>query len=264
MTAVKHLGASGLFAVLLAAWVILLSSAQPSFADDPGPKILTADLPPYNYIDKGRLKGPVAILISQMLKTLGHNQSISALPWPRAYAMALKGPDYVLFSIVRSPEREKLFKWVGPVARLDDYLFKKRGSPLIIKSLDDAKRYRVGIQCHSAGHQYLRQMGFKKIEVDYSVGGLRMARMLMAGRIDLWVAPISSVRWMAAKSGVDPQALEPIIPIRKQLLYIGFSRSIPDKEVRRWQAVLDQMKQDGGYDEIFGAESAKFKCRGDR
>lgn len=81
---------------------------------------VTEELPPYNYRDRdGLVTGLSVDLLQRMVdrsKLSLDSKGVQLLPWARAYQMALHQPNTVIFSIVRLPEREALFHWVGPIA----------------------------------------------------------------------------------------------------------------------------------------------------
>ncbi|MDX7833812.1 hypothetical protein SJS03_21745, partial [Aeromonas dhakensis] len=57
-------------------------------------------------------------LLKRMLEVSGiglDRKGIQLLPWARAYQMAQYDPNTVIFSMIRLPEREALFHWVGPI-----------------------------------------------------------------------------------------------------------------------------------------------------
>ena len=56
------------------------------------------------------------------------------VPWQRAYSKVLrKGKKNVVFSTTRTEEREKLFKWFGPIARNKNVLFALKNSSTLTK-----------------------------------------------------------------------------------------------------------------------------------
>ena len=80
--------------------------------------IMTEIYPPYNFKEKGELKGISVDLMVLILKKLGSRQTrnnIKLWPWARGYREVLGKKNTCLFSTTRTIEREKHFKWVGPI-----------------------------------------------------------------------------------------------------------------------------------------------------
>ncbi|MEI8631015.1 hypothetical protein P4S72_00655 [Vibrio sp. PP-XX7] len=77
--------------------------------------------------------------------------------------MALDEKDILIYSIARTKERESLFKWVGPIAPYNVYLFKlKARSDIIVNTLEDVKKYRIGGAYQDVKQLYLVSQGIKK------------------------------------------------------------------------------------------------------
>jgi ABC-type amino acid transport substrate-binding protein len=114
-----------------------------------------------------------------------HPYTIDLLPWKRAYTAALERPDACVFSTTRTPEREASFKWVGPIGEADWVLMARADRAFSLRSLDDARGYRIGTYNGDARDDYLRTRGF---DVDPAQNDLINPRKLMMNRIDLWAA----------------------------------------------------------------------------
>jgi polar amino acid transport system substrate-binding protein len=70
--------------------------------------------------------------------------AIEFLPWTEGYQRAQKEKNTVLFSTARLPEREKLFKWVGPIRPVKGVLISKSNNNVTIQSDSDIKKYKIG------------------------------------------------------------------------------------------------------------------------
>ena len=94
--------------------------AAPVPAADAGIRIITEDLPPFNYAGAdGWATGQSTEVVNGILSRLNQTATIEILPWSEGYAAALAGPGVALYSTGRTGERENLFKWVGPVTAYD-------------------------------------------------------------------------------------------------------------------------------------------------
>ncbi len=86
-------------------------------------------------------------------------------------------------AVVRKPEREVLFHWIGPIADRNIYLFKlKSRTDIKLKSVEDAKMYEVGSVIAAASGDFLESKGVKVRRVSRYKQNLYM---LLKGRIDL-------------------------------------------------------------------------------
>ena len=68
-----------------------------------------------------------------------------------------------MFVTARLPEREELFKWVGPIGP-DDWVLLARGdSPINLTSLDQARQYTVGAYKGDAIAEHLEGQGLQPV-----------------------------------------------------------------------------------------------------
>ncbi|OHC54404.1 MAG: amino acid ABC transporter substrate-binding protein, partial [Pseudomonadales bacterium RIFCSPLOWO2_02_FULL_63_210] len=186
----------------------LSASAHAELAPDYRVVLLTENFPPYNMAVNGKnfaqednLDGIAVDIVREMFKRAGVNYSMTLrFPWERIYKLALEKPDYGVFVTARLPEREALFKWVGPIGP-DDWVLLGRGdSTITLGSLAEAKQYKVGAYKGDAIADHLQQQGLLPVTV---LRDQQNARKLMAGQIDLWATGDPAGRYLAKQEGVS-------------------------------------------------------------
>ena len=212
-------------------------------------RIFTENLPPANYLEGGRLQGLSVEIVREILQRLKMTDTIEVVPWARGYTLALSQPNVALFSTTRLPQREKLFKWVGPLYSQTWGFYGKKDSSIKIGSLDEARNVpRIGTYHKDAKEQYLQAQGFRNLVSTNR--NLSNIRHLLDGSIDLWVSSDFNMPYQARQAGVDPDNLELVYPFKKVINYIAFSTQTPDALVDKWQQTLDAIKQDGTYERL--------------
>ena len=179
---------------------IFLSSVYPVFAAEL--IILTENLPPLNYVKDGELVGPSVDIVKEIQKRVGSDDKIQVYPWARAYKMALEEENVVLFGTTHTKARDKIFKWIGPLATKRDILVAKKGSGIKISTLNEAKKVRhIGTLRDDTRERLLLERGFKNLE---PVSDEQLnAQKLILGRIDLWAYKIPGLRTVCELAGVD-------------------------------------------------------------
>jgi polar amino acid transport system substrate-binding protein len=219
-------------------------------------KIYTENSPPASYLYKGQLKGMSVDIVREILGRLHLPDNIEAVPWARGYTLALTQSNIALFSTTRLPQREKLFKWVGPLYSQNWGFYAKRDSTIEISSLAQAKTVsRIGTYHKDAKEQYLRANGFRNLVSTNK--NLSNIRHIMDGTIDLWVSSDFNMPYLARQAGLDPAQFKLVYAFKKVQNYIAFSSQSPDSLVSRWQQTLDEIKQDGTYDRLCLKSSGK-------
>lgn len=209
-------------------------------------KIYTEDSPPGNYLNKGEIAGLAVDMVREILVRLKMPDNIEVVPWARGYTLALNQPNVALFSTTRLPQREKHFKWVGPLYTQIWGFYGKKGSDLKITSLEDAKKIdRIGTYHKDAKEQFLKKNGFVNlVSTNKNISNIRR---LVEGNLDLWVSSDFNMPYLAKHAGVDPDQLELVYAFRSVNNYIAFSLQTPDNLIKTWQQTLDNIKSDGTY-----------------
>ena len=158
-----------------------------------GLTILCEDDPPLQYQDKdGKITGLTVEVVREIQRRVGSAEEIKLVPWARGYDAALAGPNIVLFSMARTPERERLFTWVGPVMETIYGFFARSDSRISIASIDEAKLAgRIGVYANDARDLILTRLGFTNL--DRTTDNITNVKKLMAGRIDLYAGSSTQI-----------------------------------------------------------------------
>ncbi len=228
--------------------VVLASAARAEVDPNYNVVLLTENFPPYNMAINGKnfahednINGIAVDIVKEMFKRAGVKYNLTLrFPWDRIYKLALEKPGYGVFVTARLPEREQLFKWVGPIGPDDWVLLAQGDSPISLASLDEARSYRIGAYKGDAISEYLTDKG---VEHSTSLRDQENARKLMAGQIDLWATGDPAGRYLAKQEGIS--GLKNVLRFDSVELYLALNKEMPDEIVAKLQAALDQMRAEG-------------------
>lgn len=220
--------------------------------------IVTENLPPYNYTEGTAVKGVSAEIVQALLKELGLQADIHVLSWVRAYLKALKEPNVLIFSMVRTPDREALFHWIGKISATKSYLFKLADRKDIqLTNLEDARPYLIGTWREDVREQYLRSRGFiHQEQLDNSGNPRQNIQKLMMRRIDLVADSDLSFYYQLQQLNYDPDLFMKAFQLEAVFLpfYIAFSKKTSPDLVEVFRGALKRVKRKG----IFHAIHQKY------
>ncbi len=237
--------------ILLTAAMLLVACNVPGMVPpvSGGLRIITEVYPPYNFVDKNNnVTGQSTEIVQAILDKTSTRANIEVMPLSQGLAVAEKGPGVVIYSLNRTPQREDLFKWVGPIGYYEQAFYAKKGSAVAISQLEDVKKVdKIGVYKGDAGAQFLASQGFTNL--DYSLTDAEALKKLMDGTVQLWLGNKDGLVITAAQVGVNPDDLVmlPTVVIQADL-YIAFSKDVPDSTVTAWQSALDALKQEKDID----------------
>ena len=233
----------------------LLFTSGVRAADTPGTDmvLLTENFPPYNMAKNGKnfaqdenINGIATDIVREIFKRAEITYSLTLrFPWERIYKLTLEKPGYGVFVMARLPDREKLFKWVGPIGPDDWIMLAKADSKITLETLDDARKYKIGAYKGDAIVETLAKQGLNPIVV---LRDQDNASKLVNGQIDLWATGDPAGRYLARQEGVT--GLKTVLRFNSAELYLALNKDVSDEVVAKLQAALDQLRKEGKVEEI--------------
>lgn len=233
--------------------LLFISGVQAADSPDIDMVLLTENFPPYNMAKNGKnfaqdenINGIATDIVREIFKRADITYSLTLrFPWERVYKLALEKPGYGAFVMARLPDREKLFKWIGPIGPDDWIMLAKADSKITLETLNDARKYKIGAYKGDAIAETLAKQGLNPIVV---LRDQDNARKLVNGQIDLWATGDPAGRYLARQEGVS--GLKTVLRFNSAELYLALNKDVPDETVAKLQAALDQLRKEGGVDAI--------------
>lgn len=206
--------------------------------------IATEESPPSTIVRGESLSGVGVEIVREIQRRIGDSTRIEVFPWARAYSMATTTPDVILFATTRTPEREPLFRWIGPILSIKWGFYAMNNRARRLSSLEEARSgFIIGTYRDDAREQFLKTQGFTNL--DSSSSQTLNIRKLKAGRIDLLVSTNIGIAAMPESAGLKPGDLVNVFTFKEVELYIAFSRGSNEATVATWQKAFDAMQGDG-------------------
>ncbi|WP_410499023.1 substrate-binding periplasmic protein [Chitinibacter sp. S2-10] len=203
--------------------------------------LMVGDNPPFNSFIEEQPTGLAVDIVNEMLKRSAISANQYNFPWARALQTAASSPNHCVYTLGRIAEREARYVWVGPIASIQGVFFGLRGRNLQVKTLDDARKLRVGDLRQGANAILLEQQGFK---IDYANSEEQNVKKLLAGRIDLYPASVFAARQIARRMKIDPHLLQPLLAFNQVDLYLGCSPATEPRLIKQLSSTLNQMRSD--------------------
>lgn len=208
-------------------------------------KLFSIDFPPYTYQTPNGGAGVMYEVVQELAKRVGQTTQVEFMPWARARLETEKISNGGVFPLARTTEREKNYSWVAHI--LDDpyVFFAMKSSKVNISSIAAAKKIRVGTLKGSVAELELKKLGFSQTEsVAHDVQNVKK---LKQGRIDVWVAPLSSKNQYKEKADLSADELKTGAELLILHEYLGASKSLDAQTLQKWQKAFTSMKEDGSY-----------------
>ncbi len=205
--------------------------------------LTTEEYPPFNMTDpqSKKLTGIAVDKVVELMRRTHEPYTITSYPWVRAYRMALQVPDTCVFATSRTPERESLFAWIGPIAQSDWAIFARASDTRKPKVLEDVRQFTIGGYRDAATGEYLAQRGYK---VDLATNDADNISKLMRNRIDFWATGELLGKYLISEQGLAGQIV-PLFKFELSELYVACNRAMDPKRVDTLNRALKSMDSDG-------------------
>ena len=223
-------------------------------------QLVTEEYPPFNYTENGKLVGLSSDVVVEMGRRAKVPMTFAVMPWPQAYDQAQMKQDTCIFSTARLENRERVFKWVGQLATNNWGLFALSGFKDPVKTLADARPYRIGGVTNDAKVVWLQNNAVTNIvtvDEDKLIPPMLTLDRKKLNAVDLWITGISSEKASAAAAGVKDIKL--VLKLEQQeRLWLACGPSVPNDTVKALADALAAMNKDGTYKKISGTYRKKF------
>lgn len=212
--------------------------------------VVTEESFPMSYVKDGKPAGSATQVVEQIFQQAGISYKIDVVPWARAVNLATTESHVAIYSLARTPDREPQYKWVGEIAPIKYSLYKlKSRKDVVIKSLEDAKKYRVGVVKDDLRAKYLIEKGF---EPGVAAGLQEVAnntlnlKKLENGRIDVLPISLAGIEGQCNSQGFDCSQFEVAYDLELRThLFLAFSKQTPDEVVQKARDAYGKLYKEG-------------------
>jgi polar amino acid transport system substrate-binding protein len=245
--------------------VVLAAAASmgaPAVAFSQTLNLLTEDAYPFQYLEKQQLTGMAVEVVSEVFKRAGIARKDELMSWKDAFDRAQLHANTCVYSTSRIEERERLFKWVGPIVQNKWAAFARKGFKGTLSTAADFKPYRVGVLKGDAKERFLQDVAVTFI-VPVADDALNPPKLSLnrtePDKIDLWVTGYYAAANIAAKTGVKD--IVPVWTFQTSDNYLACNPGLAQATVDKLQRALDAMKRDGAHAAIVARYEAKIKSK---
>lgn len=189
--------------------------------------------------------------IDKLMLDAGLRYTLEPQPFARALKTLDTNPSAVLFPMLRTVERESKYQWIGLLAKRNYYLYRLESrSDIVVHTLEDAKRYRIGVLRGDVRTDYLRAQGFVEgmdkglelVNVSFS-----LLKMQQAGRIDLVVFSDEGLKLACEEAKIRCDGMVPAFRLDLASgLWLAASPQMPPALVGTLRKAF-QKQEDSGY-----------------
>ncbi len=214
--------------------------------------LVTENFPPLNMTNNGasyarndRVSGFATDILRSLFKAHDINTRYTLmLDWDDAYSHAFNNTATGVYSTFRTPERENMFKWVGPLYEEEWLLLTMNNKDIEINSLNEVHKYKIGGHESDGITDYLIEQDIKvKTAQNDSVNVIR----LQVGDIELWAASSLTAPYVAANFKVP---VKEVFLFNKGTLWLAMHKDTDQEMIDKLNQTLREMHESGEIKEM--------------
>lgn len=206
-------------------------------------EVVTFEMIPY--VMPGGKTGIVIDTLNEIAKRSGIKLNFTIEPLKRGILKTKKLEGNCVAPIDRSHDRETDFKWISPILISQTALFGMGNTEIKIDTLDEAKKYSIGVQSGSIAENKFRSLKFKIVIAEDSSQSIKQMK---GQRIDLWAADTLVANYWAKKKEYK---IKELLNFETSLAGMACNVSVADKHIQKMNQELFLMYKKGKIKKIF-------------
>ncbi|MCF6186592.1 MAG: transporter substrate-binding domain-containing protein [Desulfobulbaceae bacterium] len=209
--------------------------------------VFTEELAPVHYTENGKLSGIATEIVQAIFQEAGLRADIRSYPWKRTYQNALQNKDAFIYTINRTPEREELFQWIGPILPKRTYLYRLRSREDIeVTETADLKKYTTVV---ILGYALTRTLASQGLRTDKELIVTRTKKnqmqVFLKGRADLITGNEYTLARAMQNTGRSMADVVPVLLMSEKGYYLAANRQVNPELVERLRLANVKVQQRG-------------------
>lgn len=223
---------------------------------------IAEELPPYHFKNQqGQVDGALVDIAKAVLKEADLTATFEIMPMARAFHELEKNTNTIMLSLLKSPRRDKRFKWLGAAYFADAYLVSLKNHKDKVTHLNIAKAYKVATIRGYSSEQYLKKAGFREgknlVLVSYYP---QLWQMLYKKRIDFVLTNTLTLENELKRSGLNPNQIAKRVHLTDypSLLYFAGNKKLDAHTADKITNALNKIKENKQYHAILNKWQLPF------
>lgn len=192
-------------------------------------------------MEKGEVSGKSTHLLKELFHASGdaiENDTIVLLPWARGYHDVLNTKNTMIYSTLRTAEREALFQWVGPIGQMTLGVIAKKRKHIRISDASMLSRYKIATIPDTGSERILVTLGVPLESFDRFANATSQVKKLAENRVDAIAYSIDGAYEILQEMGCDIEDYEVVYLLKQSDLYFAFNKQTDPKRIEHLNATL--------------------------
>lgn len=186
-------------------FILSLLMIFPALGAQPVLQVVTELSPPAQTLTDNKVTGTVTERVREIIARAGLEGEFHIYPWARAFNLASKQPNTLIYAMARTPEREQHFKWIGKVGEYRLGLMRlTSNNEAAVDSLAAAKNFVTAVQREDVAVDLLLKKGFEEGKSLLITPDINASwELLLKGKVDFIIEDPDAMQGMLAEFGLE-------------------------------------------------------------
>lgn len=245
---------------ILASMFFMISLPLSSYGAT-GVTFLAQEFAPFSFHVGKDPSGIMIDLLAELDKRTGRSdhspEKIKWLPWPRIIKTIDSSKNIAVLGMIRTPSRDALYKWVGPVNYPQNILITQRAKreelfSKYAKNIGNLKTLtNICVVKNDVTVKFLKDLSIPDSNMVEKSRPELCLRMLEKGRVNAFAYDKDVIQWSLKNVKLDEKDFAALAVIKQSVRWIAFSIDVGDDKVALFQQAIDDVREDGTLAKIF-------------
>ncbi|MDU0356196.1 transporter substrate-binding domain-containing protein [Paraglaciecola aquimarina] len=219
--------------------------------------VYIAEYPPFQILDENNGHTGFSVeLFKEIVKLTDLEVEYIAVPWVRALDLVAQEANSIVFTMARTPEREKLFTWVDTIHEVSEGVFSlKDREDIVINNLEDVYQYSIALP---RGDVALKRLKLDEkpprdtlLDKTYIVEQQEQCiKMLTLGRVDLNFNNNTGFFVAAKMLGYESSHFKQVFVTGQTEMGIAANKNTDANTIRKIRLALATLKSNGVFERL--------------
>ncbi len=207
----------------------------------------TEEFPPFNYTENAQPKGYANAILDAVSAKAALSVERVIFPWARSVASNQSDSNSLLFTTMRTPDRENKYRWVGPIDACDVVAIKlKKRQDIQVSSAKDLNQYAIAFSKGAADEEVLKSLGQPSNKLIGVSSTGNAIPMLYGDRVDLIAGIYLAHAFTAKNNKLDVAQLETAFVLKKGYgCYFAFNPKVDNALFQRFERAFTELNKSG-------------------
>lgn len=208
-----------------------------------------AEYPPFQVIDEKKGHSGFSVeLFKEIVKLTQIEVEYIPVPWVRALKIVAEQPNSLLFTMAKTPEREKLYTWVDTIYLVDEGVFALNDrEDITINTLDDVHKYSIALPRGDVSITTLNIFPDHTDDAYIVEHQEQCIKMLNLRRVDLNYNNNIGFFVAAKMLGFNPSQFKQVFVTRQTEMGIAANKNTHPESLRKIRQAIITLKENGVY-----------------